>query len=188
MKHCTNGKIRRKYIRSKFKMVNPSNNLKVNRTHQLDIRVQRFSFLCRRRTSLFRDSAISFKRFLYLHEKKNLVVFFYWWIDANEFVFCDLDRSIKRNRILNFFRPRARLSDTNRESFLEKTSMKFINSREQTQVNNEWDDPKTRNIAFCAIVFNEFLKELAAITLEHSVQQFDDDQIFDDLSPISIML
>jgi len=66
--------------------------------------------------------------------------------------------------------------------------MKFINSREQTQVNNEWDDPKTRNIAFCAIVFNEFLKELAAITLEHSVQQFDDDQIFDDLSPISIML
>ena len=48
---------------------------------------------------------------------------------------------------------------------------------------NEWDDPKTRNIAYCAVVFNEFLKELAAITLEHSVQQFDDD-----ISPVSLML
>lgn len=49
---------------------------------------------------------------------------------------------------------------------------------------NEWDDPKTRNIAYCAVIFNEFLKELAAITLEHSVQQFDDDLIFDDLPRI----
>jgi hypothetical protein len=38
------------------------------------------------------------------------------------------------------------------------------------------------------VIYNEFLKELAAITLEHSVQQFDDDQIFDDISPISLML
>lgn len=44
---------------------------------------------------------------------------------------------------------------------------------------NEWNDPKIRNIAYCAVIFNEFLKELAAITLEHSVQQFDDDEIFD---------
>ena len=53
---------------------------------------------------------------------------------------------------------------------------------------NEWDDPKTRNIAYCAVVFSEFLKELSAITLEHSVQQFDDDQIFDDIPPMPLML
>lgn len=60
---------------------------------------------------------------------------------------------------------------------------RFINVREAppNPAVNEWDDPKTRNIAYCAVVFNEFLKELAAITLEHSVQQFDDDKIFDDL-------
>jgi hypothetical protein len=67
---------------------------------------------------------------------------------------------------------------------------RFINTRENSSSMpiNEWDDPKTRNIAYCAVVFNEFLKELAAITLEHSVQQFDDDQIFDDIPPISLML
>jgi hypothetical protein len=67
---------------------------------------------------------------------------------------------------------------------------RFINIRDHNQTNsiNEWDDPKTRNIAYCAVIYNEFLKELAAITLEHSVQQFDDDQIFDDISPISLML
>ena len=72
------------------------------------------------------------------------------------------------------------------DSFL----FRFINIRDHNQPIsiNEWDDPKTRNIAYCAVLFNEFLKELAAITLEHSVQQFDDDQIFDDISPISLML
>ncbi|CAM4953009.1 unnamed protein product [Rotaria socialis] len=71
-----------------------------------------------------------------------------------------------------------------------QTSLKFINIRDNivTQPINEWDDPKTRNIAYCAVIYNEFLKELAAITLEHSVQQFDDDQIFDDILPISLML
>lgn len=53
---------------------------------------------------------------------------------------------------------------------------------------NEWNDPKTRNIAYCAVIYNEFLKELSAITLEHSVQQFDDDQIFDDILPMSLAL
>jgi hypothetical protein len=68
--------------------------------------------------------------------------------------------------------------------------IRFINIRDNHHQNlpsNEWDDPKTRNIAYCAVVFNEFLKELAAITLEHSVQQFDDDLIFDDLPPIQLL-
>jgi len=67
--------------------------------------------------------------------------------------------------------------------------LRFINIRENHQSIsvNEWDDPKTRHIAYCAVVFNEFLKELAAITLEHSVQQFDDDQIFDDLPSIQLL-
>lgn len=69
-------------------------------------------------------------------------------------------------------------------------SSRFINVRDSnSNMNiNEWEDPKTRNIAYCAVVFNEFLKELAAITLEHSVQQYDDDQIFQDISPIPLML
>ncbi|UJR16017.1 hypothetical protein I4U23_002931 [Adineta vaga] len=110
------------------------------------------------------------------------------------------ERSSKRSRILDFFRGRGRPTeradanfngrDQSHLSFIDKTSMKFINIREHNQPMpiNEWDDPKTRNIAYCAVIFNEFLKELAAITLEHSVQQFDDDQIFDDISPISLML
>ncbi|CAF1145980.1 unnamed protein product [Adineta steineri] len=102
----------------------------------------------------------------------------------------------KRTRIMNFFRGRSRVServdnnikerDYSQVTLIDKTSMKFINIREnhQSVSVSEWDDPKTRNIAYCAVIFNEFLKELAAITLEHSVQQFDDDQIFDDISSI----
>ncbi|CAF2072768.1 unnamed protein product [Rotaria magnacalcarata] len=110
------------------------------------------------------------------------------------------ERSSKRSRILDFFRGRGRPAmptDKNSNdhqpsyiSFIDKTSLKFINIRDNivTQPINEWDDPKTRNIAYCAVIYNEFLKELAAITLEHSVQQFDDDQIFDDILPISLTL
>ncbi|CAM2726610.1 unnamed protein product [Rotaria socialis] len=112
----------------------------------------------------------------------------------------DKERSSKRSRILDFFRGRGRPvipadknSNDNQQfhiSFINQTSLKFINIRDNivTQPINEWDDPKTRNIAYCAVIYNEFLKELAAITLEHSVQQFDDDQIFDDILPISLML
>ncbi|CAF2072765.1 unnamed protein product [Rotaria magnacalcarata] len=112
----------------------------------------------------------------------------------------DKERSSKRSRILDFFRGRGRPAmptDKNSNdhqpsyiSFIDKTSLKFINIRDNivTQPINEWDDPKTRNIAYCAVIYNEFLKELAAITLEHSVQQFDDDQIFDDILPISLTL
>ncbi|CAF4129531.1 unnamed protein product, partial [Rotaria magnacalcarata] len=112
----------------------------------------------------------------------------------------DVERSSKRSRILDFFRGRGRPAmptDKNSNdhqpsyiSFIDKTSLKFINIRDNivTQPINEWDDPKTRNIAYCAVIYNEFLKELAAITLEHSVQQFDDDQIFDDILPISLTL
>ncbi|CAF1219753.1 unnamed protein product [Adineta steineri] len=105
----------------------------------------------------------------------------------------------KRTRIMNFFRGRSRVServdnnikerDYSQVTLIDKTSMKFINIREnhQSVSVSEWDDPKTRNIAYCAVIFNEFLKELAAITLEHSVQQFDDDQIFDDISSIQLL-
>ncbi|CAF3440289.1 unnamed protein product [Rotaria sp. Silwood1] len=109
------------------------------------------------------------------------------------------ERISKRSRILDFFRGRSRASertatnikerDHSQVTLIDKTSMKFINIRDNYESIplNEWDDPKTRNIAYCAVVFNEFLKELAAITLEHSVQQFDDDKIFDDL-PLTKLL
>ncbi|CAF1675103.1 unnamed protein product, partial [Adineta ricciae] len=103
-------------------------------------------------------------------------------------------RTSTRSRLMNFFRGRSRAAERNNTetkehdhsqiTFIDQTSMKFINIREshtRTPV-NEWDDPKTRNVAYCAVIFNEFLKELAAITLEHSVQQFDDDLIFEEIS------
>ncbi len=34
-----------------------------------------------------------------------------------------------------------------------------------------WDDLKTRNIAYSAVLFDEFLKELAGICEEHNTQQ-----------------
>lgn len=34
---------------------------------------------------------------------------------------------------------------------------------------SEWDDLNTRNIAFTAVIYDEFIKELAAICQEHSV-------------------
>ncbi|CAF5138312.1 unnamed protein product, partial [Rotaria socialis] len=52
--------------------------------------------------------------------------------------------------------------DHSHVTLIDKTSMKFINIRENPQnpPTNEWDDPKTRNVAYCAVVFNQFLKEL----------------------------
>ncbi|CAF2691543.1 unnamed protein product [Rotaria sp. Silwood2] len=109
------------------------------------------------------------------------------------------ERISKRSRILDFFRGRSRASertDTNTKernhshvTLIDKTSMKFINIRDNHEniPLNEWDDPKTRNIAYCAVIYNEFLKELAAIALEHSVQQFDDDKIFDDLPSTQLL-
>jgi hypothetical protein len=32
---------------------------------------------------------------------------------------------------------------------------------------NEWEDTNTRNIAFSAVIYDEFIKELAAICQEH---------------------
>ncbi|CAF1318272.1 unnamed protein product [Adineta ricciae] len=104
------------------------------------------------------------------------------------------ERTSTRSRLMNFFRGRSRAAERNdtdtqdhdhsQITFIDQTSMKFINIRENhTRIPvNEWDDPKTRNVAYCAVIFNEFLKELAAITLEHSVQQFDDDLIFEEIS------
>ncbi|CAF1111726.1 unnamed protein product [Rotaria sordida] len=111
------------------------------------------------------------------------------------------DHTPKRSRILDFFRGRGRARasertdvnikerDHSQVTLIDRTSMKFINIHDNHQniPLNEWDDPKARNIAYCAVIFNEFLKELAAITLEHSVQQFDDDKIFDDL-PLAQLL
>lgn len=37
------------------------------------------------------------------------------------------------------------------------------------QTDNDWDDMRSRNIAYSAVIFDEFVKELAAICQEHSV-------------------
>ena len=37
------------------------------------------------------------------------------------------------------------------------------------QADNDWDDMRSRNIAYSAVIFDEFVKELAAICQEHSV-------------------
>ncbi|CAF0774051.1 unnamed protein product [Didymodactylos carnosus] len=104
------------------------------------------------------------------------------------------ERGSRRNRILDFFRrgrPNERSGskpslDQSHVTLVNKASIKFINIRDgiltsaalPSNILNEWDDPKTRNVAYCAVIFNEFLKELAAITQEHAVQQFDDTSFY----------
>ena len=46
---------------------------------------------------------------------------------------------------------------------------------ENLNMKNDRDDFKMRNIAFSSVIFDEFLKELAGICEEHSVQQFASD-------------
>jgi len=36
-------------------------------------------------------------------------------------------------------------------------------------VDSDWEDVRSRNIAFSVVVFDEFIKELSAICQEHSV-------------------
>jgi hypothetical protein len=40
-----------------------------------------------------------------------------------------------------------------------------------TNLMTEWDDIKTRNIAYSVVIYDEFLKELASICQEHCIQQ-----------------
>ena len=42
-----------------------------------------------------------------------------------------------------------------------------------TLIESEWENLQTRNIAFSAVIFDEFLKELAAICQEHCVLTHD---------------
>lgn len=44
-----------------------------------------------------------------------------------------------------------------------------VNMNDFLMADSEWEDVRTRNIAFSAVVFDEFVKELAAICQEHSV-------------------
>jgi hypothetical protein len=44
-----------------------------------------------------------------------------------------------------------------------------VNLTDFSITDNEWEDIRTRNIAFSAVIFDEFVKELAAICQEHSV-------------------
>ena len=44
-----------------------------------------------------------------------------------------------------------------------------VDTNDFTLADSEWEDVRTRNIAFSAVIFDEFVKELAAICQEHSV-------------------
>lgn len=48
-----------------------------------------------------------------------------------------------------------------------------VNTNDFLMADSEWEDVRTRNIALNAVIFDEFVKELAAICQEHSVLAFD---------------
>lgn len=79
-------------------------------------------------------------------------------------------------RILNF-----KLSDIKRFSKNDSSKKTEAIGLQQVTTNhddyslldNEWENTETRNIAYSAVVFDEFIKELAAICQEHSLTTHD---------------
>ena len=63
----------------------------------------------------------------------------------------------------------SRFSKFNKKS--EASSFKQLDNEQDDfyLVEIEWEDLKTRNIALSAVIYDEFIKELAAICEEHSV-------------------
>lgn len=51
---------------------------------------------------------------------------------------------------------------------------RYVNQRQQTILENPMDSPKTRNSVYCAVILDEFVKELAAICQEHAVLILDE--------------
>lgn len=58
------------------------------------------------------------------------------------------------------------LKNTKPSDFIQ---LQEINTNDFSIVDNDWEDIRTRNIAFSAVIFDEFVKELAAICQEHSI-------------------
>ena len=52
---------------------------------------------------------------------------------------------------------------------------RYINKRPEPPKPNQGESTKTRNAVYCAIVMEEFVKELAALSQEHAVLTVDDD-------------
>lgn len=53
---------------------------------------------------------------------------------------------------------------------------RYVNQRQPSVPDNRdpMDSPKTHNSVYCAVILDEFVKELAAICQEHAVLIFDD--------------
>jgi hypothetical protein len=110
-------------------------------------------------------------------------------INQNEHVF-----GISYVFVLDFYQSRMKFmsikiqqSNTKRKYSLF-INIVFVDDRMIRFVHNEHsstNEPRTHHIAYCVVIFNEFIKELAAITCEHSTQQDNNEQIFHDC--ISIM-
>ncbi|XP_076117616.1 FHF complex subunit HOOK-interacting protein 1B-like isoform X2 [Mytilus galloprovincialis] len=51
---------------------------------------------------------------------------------------------------------------------------RYVNQRQQNIPDNPMDSPKTRHSVYCAVILDEFVKELAAICQEHAVLILDE--------------
>jgi KELAA motif len=70
----------------------------------------------------------------------------------------------------------ARGTDQFRPLVLDHRGAHFVNRQGSPAADARSVDPlevRTKNAVYCAIVFKEFLKELAAISQEHVLMQFD---------------
>lgn len=75
---------------------------------------------------------------------------------------------------LNFLRfVNTNASDHSPSTNRKEKSNEAIQLKELNNFNliNDWNDLKTRNIAYGAVIYDEFLKELASICQEHCIQQ-----------------
>lgn len=53
--------------------------------------------------------------------------------------------------------------------------MRYINRKHEEKREQQVESIKTRNAVYCAIVLEEFVKELAALTQEHAVLMDEDE-------------
>jgi hypothetical protein len=52
---------------------------------------------------------------------------------------------------------------------IQLKEMSYTEWNEFTKAESDWEDMRTRNIAFNIVIYDEFIKELAAVCQEHSI-------------------
>lgn len=71
-------------------------------------------------------------------------------------------------------RGRGGVKDNRLQLLGDGRGVRFVNRAQSPETQDKMESVKTKNAVYCALVLEEFLKELAAISQEHSVLHSDD--------------